>query len=297
MVYCTQHDGEAAAPIGPASDGACGAVTHSHRVRGHRRRLAAPGLPGRRGRRRRLCRRRQPRSGLRTRVCGGGATRRAQLHLAGGEDEPRQCALDRAQRGQSGIPPRWRADERSRPPHHPRAAGLRIPGDQPGDGVPDGDGPVPGPDLVVAHKPVAVAGGLGVMGIHRNVIHPKFGNFILLGTVIVAAPISSYGRPLDYSPCLECKLCVAACPVGAIKKTGDFDFFACSTHNYREFMGVSPIGCRPSPTVPTLPSSVPGSAIRRTRRCGRACRTRRTTRRPTALRCARRGGGHRALPR
>src|SRR6185295_15555149 len=35
----------------------------------------------------------------------------------------------------------------------------------------------------------------------------------------------------------ECKLCVAACPVGAIKKNGDFDFVACSVHNYREFMG------------------------------------------------------------
>ena len=32
---------------------------------------------------------------------------------------------------------------------------------------------------VVSHKPVAVAAGLGHMGIHRNVIHPKFGNFIL----------------------------------------------------------------------------------------------------------------------
>src|SRR5262245_51152155 len=31
---------------------------------------------------------------------------------------------------------------------------------------------------VVSHKPVAVAAGLGHMGIHRNVIHPKFGNFI-----------------------------------------------------------------------------------------------------------------------
>ncbi|GAB3240163.1 epoxyqueuosine reductase [Mycolicibacterium hippocampi] len=95
----------------------------------------------------------------------------------------------------------------------------------------------PGRIWVVAHKPVAVAAGLGVMGIHRNVIHPRFGNFILLGTILVAAPISSYGEPLDYSPCLECKLCVAACPVGAIKKNGDFDFFACSVHNYREFMG------------------------------------------------------------
>src|ERR1700730_12075398 len=95
----------------------------------------------------------------------------------------------------------------------------------------------PGRIWVVAHKPVAVAAGLGVMGIHRNVIHPKFGNLILLGTILVAAPVSSYGEPLDYSPCLECKLCVAACPVGAIKKDGDFDFVACSVHNYREFMG------------------------------------------------------------
>ncbi len=95
----------------------------------------------------------------------------------------------------------------------------------------------PGRTWVVAHKPVAVAAGLGSIGIHRNVIHPKFGNFILLGTVLVASPISSYGEPLDYSPCLECKLCVAACPVGAIKKNGDFDFLACLVHNYRDFMG------------------------------------------------------------
>jgi Fe-S-cluster-containing hydrogenase component 2 len=95
----------------------------------------------------------------------------------------------------------------------------------------------PGRIWVVAHKPVAVAAGLGVMGIHRNVIHPRFGNFILLGTILVDAPISDYGEPLDYSPCLECKLCVAACPVGAIGKNGEFDFVACSVHNYREFMG------------------------------------------------------------
>lgn len=95
----------------------------------------------------------------------------------------------------------------------------------------------PGRIWVVAHKPVAVAAGLGVMGIHRNVIHPRFGNFILLATVMIDADISSYGAPLDYSPCLECKLCVAACPVGAIGKDGDFDFVACSVHNYREFMG------------------------------------------------------------
>src|SRR5215813_7656503 len=90
---------------------------------------------------------------------------------------------------------------------------------------------------VVSHKPVAVAAGLGHMGIHRNVIHPQFGNFMLLGTVLVDASISAYQRPLEYNPCLECKLCVAACPVGAIGADGAFNFSACYMHNYREFIG------------------------------------------------------------
>jgi Fe-S-cluster-containing hydrogenase component 2 len=90
---------------------------------------------------------------------------------------------------------------------------------------------------VVSHKPVAVAAGLGHMGIHRNVIHPKFGNFILLGTVLIDSQVTKHQKPLNYNPCLECKLCVAACPVGAIGADGSFNFSACYTHNYREFMG------------------------------------------------------------
>jgi NAD-dependent dihydropyrimidine dehydrogenase PreA subunit len=94
----------------------------------------------------------------------------------------------------------------------------------------------PGRIWVVSHKPVAVAAGLGRMGVHRNVIHPKFGNFIVLGTILIDAEADAYGQPIDYNPCLECKLCVAACPVGAISPGGDFQFSNCMTHNYREFM-------------------------------------------------------------
>ncbi|MGE5191676.1 MAG: SCP2 sterol-binding domain-containing protein [Deltaproteobacteria bacterium] len=95
----------------------------------------------------------------------------------------------------------------------------------------------PGKIWVVSHKPVAVAAGLGQIGIHRNVIHPKFGNFVLLDTVLIDAQASAYDQPIDYNPCLECKLCVAACPTGAISPDGRFNFSACNTHNYREFMG------------------------------------------------------------
>lgn len=94
----------------------------------------------------------------------------------------------------------------------------------------------PGRMWVVSHKPVAVAAGLGQMGIHRNVIHPRFGSFILLGTVFLAADVDEESKPVDYDPCVSCKLCVAACPVGAIKPDGGFDAGSCLTHNYREFM-------------------------------------------------------------
>lgn len=90
---------------------------------------------------------------------------------------------------------------------------------------------------LVSHKAVAVAAGLGQMGVHRNVIHPKFGSFVLLGTVIIDREVDRPSRPVDYNPCVECKLCVAACPTGAIHADGAFDFSACYTHNYREFMG------------------------------------------------------------
>lgn len=92
---------------------------------------------------------------------------------------------------------------------------------------------------VVSHKLVAQAAGLGRMGIHRSLIHPVHGSFVLLGTVLIGVAIDDVvdDRPLDFNPCLECKLCVAACPVGALKPDGYFDFSSCLTHNYHQFMG------------------------------------------------------------
>ena len=90
---------------------------------------------------------------------------------------------------------------------------------------------------VVSHKRAAVAAGLGHMGVHRSLIHPRFGSFVLLGTVLIDVEVPTYAAPLDVNPCLTCKLCVAACPVGALKPDGYFDFSACFDHNYQQFMG------------------------------------------------------------
>jgi epoxyqueuosine reductase QueG len=95
----------------------------------------------------------------------------------------------------------------------------------------------PGKMWVISHKKVAEAAGLGKMGIHRNVIHPQFGSFIFLGSVLIDCVVAEEGAPIDYDPCMSCKLCVAACPTGAIGADGEFNFTACYTHNYREFMG------------------------------------------------------------
>lgn len=90
---------------------------------------------------------------------------------------------------------------------------------------------------IVSHKRAAEAAGLGRMGLHRSLIHPRFGSFVLLNTVLIAAEVDALATPLDFNPCITCKLCVAACPVGALKPDGYFDFSACFNHNYQQFMG------------------------------------------------------------
>ncbi len=90
---------------------------------------------------------------------------------------------------------------------------------------------------IVSHKLIAEGAGMGKRGLHRSLIHHRFGSFVLLGTVLLDARVDTLSKALDFNPCFECKLCVAACPVGAIKPDGYFDFASCYNHNYQQFMG------------------------------------------------------------
>lgn len=95
----------------------------------------------------------------------------------------------------------------------------------------------PGKIWAISHKTVAQEAGLGKMGHHRLLIHPNLGSSVLLSTLLLDRPVSEYGKPLSESPCDGCKLCVAACPTGAISPDGKFSFVNCATHNYRYRLG------------------------------------------------------------
>lgn len=95
----------------------------------------------------------------------------------------------------------------------------------------------PGKMWPLSHKTMATAAGLGIMGHHRLLIHPKFGNFVVLGTILLDREATAYDQPLGFNPCIECKLCVSVCPVGAICPDGHFNFTICMTHNYRDRLG------------------------------------------------------------
>jgi epoxyqueuosine reductase QueG len=88
----------------------------------------------------------------------------------------------------------------------------------------------------LSHKLVAQAAGLGVMGTSRNFLHRKYGAYCLIDTVVTNLEFddAAYRTPDDWNPCLECNLCVASCPTDAIKPDGEFDFFACYNHTYRD---------------------------------------------------------------
>jgi len=102
----------------------------------------------------------------------------------------------------------------------------------------------------VSLRHAAVAAGLGVLGRHNLVIHPRFGTRIVFTAILTELDLSS-DPPVQEELCDQCNLCVEACPAQALDEEGQTDMLKClkvsqpygigGTIRYlRQFIGASP---------------------------------------------------------
>jgi epoxyqueuosine reductase QueG len=71
----------------------------------------------------------------------------------------------------------------------------------------------------ISYKKAAVLAGFGAIGRSNLLIHPQWGPWLMLRTVVTDAPLFS-DAPVDFSPCGVCRLCIEACPSGALSDAG-----------------------------------------------------------------------------
>ena len=64
----------------------------------------------------------------------------------------------------------------------------------------------------------AALAGLGCIGDNGLLIHPRFGSYVFIGTVVTNAPLSTKTHPIERCP--GCGACARACLTGALTATG-----------------------------------------------------------------------------
>jgi len=78
----------------------------------------------------------------------------------------------------------------------------------------------------VSLRHAAVAAGLGAFGLHNLVVHPKLGTRVIFTAVLTKLEITS-DPPQEDNPCTGCRLCISACPAGALNVEGKTDMLKC----------------------------------------------------------------------
>lgn len=84
-------------------------------------------------------------------------------------------------------------------------------------------------DGPVMDKAWAVLAGIGWLGKHTNVIDPEHGSWIFLSEIITNLEFETYDEPIE-DMCGKCRLCIDACPTGAIVDDYQLDANLCISY-------------------------------------------------------------------
>jgi epoxyqueuosine reductase len=100
-------------------------------------------------------------------------------------------------------------------------------------------------------REAAARSGVGFYGKNTLLITRRFGSWVVLGTLVTAAELEPTA-PLELD-CGSCRLCIDACPTGALDEPGTLDATRCLSYwtqtandvpePYREALGSSVYGC------------------------------------------------------
>ena len=89
----------------------------------------------------------------------------------------------------------------------------------------------------------ACRAGLGWIGRQGSLVHPEFGCCLFLGELLTDLELEA--SPAVPNQCGDCRLCVKACPAGAIQSDGFVDARRCLSYLTIEHKGEIPAALRP----------------------------------------------------